>query len=59
MCARGRELVAGNKSTVVSKAFLDAIVVEDGQSDGRFPDPARADESDRSEVFGEVNDLLD
>ena len=59
MYTRGRELVATNKPTLVSKTFLDAIVVEDSQSDGRFPDPTWTDESDWREVFGEVNDLLD
>ena len=50
MSARSRELVAADESTVVSKLFLDAIVVEDGQSDGRLPDPPWADESNRSEI---------
>jgi len=59
MSARGRELVATDKPTVGSKSFLDAIVVEDGESDGRFPNPPCADESDWSEIFCEANDLLD
>ena len=59
MCGRGGELVATNKPTVVSKPFLDAIVMQDSQSDGRFPDPPCADESDWSEVFREANDLRD
>jgi len=59
MSPRGGELVATDKPTVGSKPFLDAIVVEYGESDGRFPDPPCADESDRSEIFCEPNDLLD
>ena len=58
MSARSRELVAADESTVVSKLFLDAIVVEDGQSDGRLPDPPWADESNRSEISYETNSLL-
>ena len=59
MGGRGGELVAADESPVVSKPFLDAIVVEDGQSDCRFPDPACADESNRSEVFCEADNVLD
>ena len=59
MCARGGELVAMNKPTVVSKPFLDAVVMEDSQGDGSFPDPPCADESDWGEVFCEANDLRD
>ena len=33
--------------------------MEDGQRDGRLPDPADTDESDRCEVFGQTDDLLD
>ena len=56
---RWGELVATDEPTIVSKSFLDAIVVEDGQSNGCFPDPSWTDESDCSEVFCEANDLLD
>ena len=59
MSARGRELVATDESTIASKPCLDAIMVEDGQSDGCFPDPPWTDESDWSEVFSEANDFLD
>jgi len=58
MSARGGELVATNKSTVVSKPILDAIVVEDGQSDRCFPNPPRADESNRGEMFRKTKYLL-
>jgi hypothetical protein len=56
---RGGELVATDEPTVVTKPLLDAIVVEDGQGDGSFPNPASADESDGSELFRETDDLFD
>ena len=59
MSARGGELVATDKTTVDSKPFLDAIVVEDCEGDGRFPNPPCADESDWSEIFCELDDLFD
>ena len=59
MSARGRELVATDKPTVGSKRCLDAIVVEDGESDGRFSNPPCTDESDWGEIFCKANDLLD
>ena len=58
MSAGGGELVTSDEPTVVSKSFLDAIVVEDGESDGCFPDPPCADESDWSEMFCEADDVL-
>ena len=54
----GGELVAADEPTVVSEPSLDAIVVEDGQSDCCFPDPACTDESNRSEVFCEADIVL-
>ena len=57
--ARGGELVATNKPTVVPKLFLYAIVVEDSQSDGCFPDSPGTNESDRIEIFGKTDGLLD
>jgi len=59
MSAGGGELVAADETTVASEPFLDAIVVEDGQSDGCFPNSTRADESDWCEMFRKINDLLD
>ena len=58
MSAGRGELVATDESTVVSKPLLDAVVVEDGQSNGGFPDPSWTDESDWSKAFREVDDLL-
>ena len=40
MSERCWELVASDKSTVFAEPPLDAIVVEDSQSDGRLADPA-------------------
>ena len=59
MKARWGELVAADETTVVSKSFLEAIVVEDGQGNGRFPDPPWTDESDWGQVFCEADHLLD
>ena len=59
MRTRSWELIATNEPTVLAKPLLDAIVVEDGQSDRRLPDSSCAGESDGCEVSGETNDLLD
>ena len=59
MSARCRELVTTDEPAVVSESFLDAIVVEDSQGDGCFPDPSWTDESDWIEGFGDTEDLLD
>ena len=37
---RGCELVATDEPTVVAKPFIDPAVVEDGEGNRRFPDPA-------------------
>ena len=52
-------MIAADKPAVISKTSLDAIVVENGQSDGRFSNPPCTDEGDWSEVFCETNDLFD
>jgi hypothetical protein len=59
MRARGGELVATDEPTVVTESFLDAIVVEDSQSDGRLANPAGTNESDGVKVSRQTNDLLD
>ena len=59
MSERGGEFVATDKPTVMAKPFLDAIVVEDSQSDGGLANSASTDESDGREVFCEADDLLD
>jgi len=59
MSGQGKELIATDKSTVVTKPLLDAVVVQDGQSDGRLADPASTDESNWGEIFRETDDLLD
>jgi hypothetical protein len=53
------ELVTSYEPTIPAEPLLDAIVMEDGQCDGRLPDPTSTDQSDRSETFCQVNDLLD
>ena len=52
MRARCRELIATDEPTVIAKPLFDPVVMEDGESNGCFPDPPRANESDRFEVFG-------
>ena len=59
MCARGRDFVARNESTVIAKPLLDTIVVKKGQGNGGLPDPASTDESDWNKVLGEIDYLLD
>ena len=57
--ARSWELVATNKPSVVTEPFYDTVMVEDGQCDRGLPDSTWADESNRSKMFSEANDLLD
>ena len=59
MIAGRGELIAADESTIVSKPLFDAIVVEDGQSDGCFPDSPCTNESEWGEAFRKVNNLLD
>ena len=59
MGTRCGDLVATDESAVVAKPFLDPIVVEDGQGNGRFPNPPWTNESGWGETFSETNDLLD
>ena len=59
MNGRGWELVTANESTFVAEPLLDPIVVENGKGYAGFPDPSGADESDWTEVFGELDDLFD
>ena len=54
-----RELVAADESTLVTETLLDAILMKDGESNGCFSDPPWTDESDWSEIFSEIDDLLD
>ena len=58
MGAGGVELVATDEPTIGSEPLLYAIVVEDGQSNGRFPDPPCTNESDWSDMFCEVDDVV-
>ena len=57
--ARGGKFVTADESTVVAKPLLDPVMVENGQGNGRLPDPSGANESNWNEVLGEVDYLLD
>ena len=59
MSARGRELVTADEATVVTESLFDAVVVENGESDGCLADSTDTNESDGREVFSQTNDLLD
>ena len=59
MSARRWELVTADEPTVVSELLPDMTVVEDGQSDRRFPDSPCTNERDWSAIFCEADDLLD
>ena len=52
-------MVTTDEATVVTESLFDVIVMEDGESDGCLPGSTSTDESDRREVFGQTNDLLD
>ena len=43
---RCKELVATDEPAVVTETLFDAIVMEDGESDGCFSDPPWTDEND-------------
>ena len=58
MSTGGWELVAADEPAVVAKSLLDPILVENGQGNRGFPDPASTDESDWTKVSGEMHDLL-
>ena len=58
MGTRCGKLVATDESTVVAKPFLDLIVMQGHQGNGRFPNPPWTDEGDRGEILRETNDLL-
>ena len=59
METRSGKPIATDESTVVTKSGLDTRVMEDGEGNRGFSDPPCAGESNRLEVFGEANDLLD
>ena len=59
MGTRRWELVATNESTVIAKSVFYAIVMEDRERNGGFPDSGSADESNRFEAFSETDYLLD
>jgi len=59
MRGRGGELITPNESTVMTKPLLDPVVVEDGQGNRGLTDSASTDESDRGELLGQIDYLLD
>ena len=59
MSSRSWELIAADESAVITKPFLDTIVVKDLECDGCFPDPPCTDQSDRFQVFRKLNDVVD
>jgi len=59
MRGRGVKLVTTYEPTVVAKPPFDAVVVKDGQNDGRLADPAGTNKSNWGQVFCETDDLLD
>jgi len=59
MSGQGKELIATDESTVVTKPLLDAVVVQNGQSDGRLADSASTDKSNWGEIFRETDNPLD
>ena len=59
MNTRGGKLIATDEATVVPESVFDAVMMEDGQSDGCLANPASTNESDGCEVFRQTYDLLD
>jgi hypothetical protein len=53
------KLIAADESTVLAKPFLDPIVMEDLQRDGRLANPSGTYERDWFEIFGETDDFVD
>ena len=45
MNTRDSELIATDEPTIVTESLFDAIVVEDGQGDGRLSNSASTNES--------------
>jgi hypothetical protein len=56
---RGGELITSDESALFAKPLLDPIVVENSQSDGCLANPSDTNESNRNEVLGEIDYLLD
>ena len=59
MAERRRGFVNSDEPMILAKPLLDAIVMEDGQSDEHLADPANTDRSDRGETFRKSDDLVD
>ena len=59
MGARSWELITPDEPTVVTEPLFDAVVVEDGEGNRRFPNPSCTDKGDWNEGFCEASNLLD
>jgi len=58
MVERRRESVTSDEPTILAEPLLDAIVMEDIQSDGGLADPANTEESDWTETFCQGDNLV-
>ena len=58
MGERSWKLIAPDESAVLAKSFFDAVMVEDCEGDGCFPNPACPNESDGLEFFGYSDEFL-
>ena len=59
MSERGGELIATDEPAIVTETLLDAVFMENGQSDGGLADSSSTNESEWSEVFCKADDPLD
>ena len=59
MSVRGREFIATNEPTVMTKPLLDPIVLKNGQGDGGLANSASTNEGDWSKVLSKIDYLLD
>ena len=59
MDTRCRELITTDESPVIAVLVLNAMVMENSEGDGRFPNPPCTNESDGFKVFSETDNLFD
>ena len=53
------EPIAADERAVVTEPLVDAIIAKEGQDTRRFANPAGTGQSNRYEVFDEMNDSVD
>lgn len=58
MIAGGVELATSDKAAIFAEPLLDALMMEDSESDGCLPDPASTNESDGRKAFCQTDNLL-